>query len=184
MLLRPFYVFEDGQIQNVRVFQHDVPMSVGLIGDDSGSMRPKRKAVTSDALAFVGSSNPQDETFIVNFNEPVSLGLTPDQLFYRRRRETREGRERPTGARNDGALRRNRLWAGSPRKAEPVKKGSQDNASRHNLPQISAELECSDVPVYTIGFFDEFDAAQNPGILRKSRAPRAATLFCPVSSAK
>jgi Ca-activated chloride channel homolog len=115
-----FHVFEDGQIQNIRVFQHDdVPVSVGLIVENSGIMRPKRKAVTSAALAFVRSSNPRDETFVVNFNERVSLGLTPDQSF-----TADAGKLGKDLERRDGALRRNRLWAGSPQKGEPGKKGS------------------------------------------------------------
>src|SRR5579885_3606185 len=57
-----FHVFEDGQLQTIRFFQHeDVPVAVGLVVDNSGSMRSKRKDVTAAALAFVRSSNPHDQ---------------------------------------------------------------------------------------------------------------------------
>jgi Ca-activated chloride channel homolog len=54
-----------------------------------------------------------------------------------------------------------------------------DNASRHNLSQISAVPERSDVPVYTIGLFNEFDADQNPGILRKLARATGGEAFLP-----
>jgi len=65
------------------------------------------------------------------------------------------------------------------RKALIVISDSGDKVSRHNLSQISAELERSDVPVYTIGLFDEFDADQNPGILRKIARTTGGEAFLP-----
>jgi Ca-activated chloride channel family protein len=77
-----FRVFEDGQIQTVRLLQHeDIPVSVGLILDNSTSMGRKRKDVTAAALAFVRTSNPEDGLFVVNFNEHVALGLSAQKLF-------------------------------------------------------------------------------------------------------
>ena len=77
-----FKVLEDGAPQIVRVFEHeDVPVAVGLVVDNSGSMGRKRKEVTAAALAFVRSSNPQDEMFVVNFNERTAFGLPNTELF-------------------------------------------------------------------------------------------------------
>ncbi len=77
-----FHVFENGQPQTIRLFKHeDMPVSVGLVVDNSTSMARKRRDVVLAALEFVHSSNPQDEMFVVNFNERVSLGLPPTQLF-------------------------------------------------------------------------------------------------------
>lgn len=65
-----FKVFEDGVEQKLRVFRReDVPVSMGLIVDNSGSMRRKRKKVEDSAMALVKASNRQDEIFIVNFND-------------------------------------------------------------------------------------------------------------------
>ena len=77
-----FRVFEDGVAQPIRFFQHeDVPVAVGLVVDDSGSMRAKRKDVAAAALAFVRASNPQDQMFVINFNERASFGLPAGQPF-------------------------------------------------------------------------------------------------------
>ena len=65
-----FKVFEDGVEQKLRIFRReDVPVSMGLIVDNSGSMRRKRKKVEDSAVALVKASNRQDEIFIVNFND-------------------------------------------------------------------------------------------------------------------
>jgi len=69
-----FTVYENGQKQEVTVFrQEDVPISLGLIIDNSASMTGKRDQVASAALALVKASNPQDEVFIINFNESAVL---------------------------------------------------------------------------------------------------------------
>src|ERR1035438_5426879 len=63
-----FSVFEDGRSEEIRVFKReDLPVSLGLIIDNSGSMRLKRSSVEAAALALVKDSNLQDEVFIVNF---------------------------------------------------------------------------------------------------------------------
>jgi VWFA-related protein len=65
-----FKVYEDGVEQQLKVFRReDVPVSLGLVIDNSGSMRRKRKKVEDAAMALVKASNPQDEVFIVNFND-------------------------------------------------------------------------------------------------------------------
>src|SRR3954447_278303 len=70
-----FSVLENGVKQEVSVFrQEDVPVSLGLIINNSASMRDKRERVASAALAMVKASNPEDEVFIVNFNEEPTLG--------------------------------------------------------------------------------------------------------------
>src|SRR5262249_18609974 len=69
-----FQVFESGVPQQIKDFKHeDVPISLGLIIDNSGSMREKRQGVESSALALVRDSNPQDEAFVVNFNDEAYL---------------------------------------------------------------------------------------------------------------
>jgi Ca-activated chloride channel family protein len=69
-----FQVYEGGVLQQIKVFKReDVPVSLGLIIDNSGSMREKRQGVESAALALVKDSNPQDEVIVVNFNDEVYL---------------------------------------------------------------------------------------------------------------
>src|SRR5262245_58814273 len=69
-----FQILEDKVLQTIKTCRHeDIPLSVGLVIDNSGSMRNKRERVNSSALAFVRESNPEDETFIVNFDDSAYL---------------------------------------------------------------------------------------------------------------
>ena len=77
-----FEIYEDGIRQSVRLFRHeDIPVTVGLVVDHSGSMRPKLSDVVAAARTFVLSSSPEDQMFVVNFNEKVTMGL-PDALAF------------------------------------------------------------------------------------------------------
>ncbi len=77
-----FRLFEDDRPQVIKDFkQEDVPVSAGILVDNSGSMRDKRLKVNSAAVEFVKASNPDDEVFIVNFNDEAYLdtnGFTSD----------------------------------------------------------------------------------------------------------
>ena len=69
-----FAVFEDGKPQTIISFHHeDIPVAMGIVIDNSGSMREKRAKVNQAALNLVRSSNPQDEVFVVNFNDEYYL---------------------------------------------------------------------------------------------------------------
>jgi Ca-activated chloride channel homolog len=69
-----FKVSEDKSPQTIISLQHqDTPVSIGLLVDDSGSMGSKRAAVASAALDLVKASNPQDETFVINFSDQAYL---------------------------------------------------------------------------------------------------------------
>jgi len=76
-----FTVFENGRPQAISVFRNDdAPVSLGLVIDNSGSMRPLRAGAEAAALAFVRASNPADEVFVVNFADHarVDVPLTAD----------------------------------------------------------------------------------------------------------
>ena len=69
-----FVVYEDGQPQKITSFvRQDIPVSIGIVVDNSGSMRTKRTAVTKAVLNLIQASNPQDEVFVVNFNDDPYL---------------------------------------------------------------------------------------------------------------
>ena len=71
-----FKVFENGAEQAIKVFRReDVPISLGIIIDNSGSMRDKRQKVETASLDLVKASNPQDEVFVVNFNDEAYLDV-------------------------------------------------------------------------------------------------------------
>ncbi len=69
-----FQVYEDGVRQNIISFQHtDLPVSMGLVVDNSGSMYLKRPSVNKSALDLIEASNPQDEAFVVNFSDEAFI---------------------------------------------------------------------------------------------------------------
>jgi len=69
-----FQVFEDGKPQRIISFRReDIPVAIGVVIDNSGSMRDKRPSVNSAALNLVRDSNPQDQVCIVNFNNEYYL---------------------------------------------------------------------------------------------------------------
>jgi Ca-activated chloride channel homolog len=69
-----FQILEDSKPQDITLFKHeDIPVSIGMVIDNSGSMRNKKDKVHSAALSFVKESNPDDETFIVAFEKDAFL---------------------------------------------------------------------------------------------------------------
>jgi Ca-activated chloride channel homolog len=69
-----FKVWEDGVPQTIAAFEHqDLPVSMGILIDNSGSMRDKRAAVNEAALDLVRASNPDDEAFVVNFSDEAYI---------------------------------------------------------------------------------------------------------------
>ncbi len=168
-----FEVFEDGKPQAIRVFTNeDVPVTVGLVIDHSSSMRPKLAEVTVAASSFVKHSNPEDEMFVVNFNERVSLGLPAKVRFTDRIDQLQTA---ITAAPADGqtalydaiAKALGELSAGSrDKKVLIVVSDGGDNASALNRGQIMKLAQRSSAVIYTIGIFDADDPDQNPGLLK------------------
>jgi Ca-activated chloride channel family protein len=73
---KAFKVYENGVEQPIKLFKReDVPISLGIIIDNSGSMREKRQKVEIASVDLVKASNPQDEVFIVNFNDQAYLDV-------------------------------------------------------------------------------------------------------------
>lgn len=79
-----FRVTEDGRPQEISFFtSQDAPVSVGLLIDASGSMLPNRDLVLASGVAFVRTSNPLDEIFVLGFNEYIHAPLPPEAPFTR-----------------------------------------------------------------------------------------------------
>jgi Ca-activated chloride channel homolog len=155
-----FTVFEDGKPQNIISFRHeDIPVSMGIVIDNSGSMREKRDRVNKAAINLVKSSNPQDEVFIVNFNDE----FYNDQDFtsdINKMREALEKVETRGGtalydavvASADHLKRNGKLE----KKVLFVVTDGEDNASRESLEQAIRRLQEENGPtVYTIGLLGE-----------------------------
>jgi VWFA-related protein len=169
-----FVVLEDGVPQTLRVFQReDVPVTVGLVIDHSGSMRRKLADVLAAARLFARSSHPQDQMFVVNFNENVTLGLPPSIGFSNQPEElVRAITRTPAGgatALYDAVLQAHlQLSTGGPdKKALVVISDGGDTASRHTERDMLRVAAQSSAIIYTLGIFDEDDPDQNAGVLKR-----------------
>lgn len=169
-----FKVYEDGKLQDISQFSNaDVPVTVGLVIDESGSMRPKRPDVITAALEFIHDSNPQDEMFVVNFNEKAKFGLPSDVPFSDKTLQLRsalvmgtpEGRTALYDA-IELALQHLTLGRQS-RKALMVVSDGGDNVSSNTKADVMRDALESLTTIYTIGIFDENDPDRNPAVLEK-----------------
>lgn len=69
-----FRVFEDRKQQTISVFKHeDIPVSLGLVIDNSRSIEPRKQRLDAAAVSFVRKSNVDDEAFIVHFDDTARL---------------------------------------------------------------------------------------------------------------
>lgn len=169
-----FHVYEENRLQDIKLFQaEDIPATVGLIIDNSGSMMGKRADVTKAALAFANASNPDDEMFVVKFNEYISLSLPPSIPFTNDLGQIRSAllQTAPAGftALYDAlALGIEHLKDGTrDRKALVVLSDGGDNASHRRLDDVLQIARQSSATIYTIGIYDDADPDRNPGVLRK-----------------
>jgi len=183
-----FRIYEDGVLQQIRHFSHeDIPVAAGIVVDNSGSMGPKRADVIAAALAFAGSSNPQDQMFVVNFNDHVSFGLPRDIPFTDRRDQLERALSsiRTIGMTSfyDGiAAALDHLKDGDrDKKVLILISDGGDNASKHTLAQVIDMAKQSTAIIYTIGIFDEQDGDQNPDVLRHFAKETGGEAFFPES---
>jgi Ca-activated chloride channel homolog len=183
-----FQIYEDGALQPIKHFSHaDIPVTVGLVIDNSGSMRPKRYDVIAAALAFARSSNPQDQMFVVNFNERVSFGLPgtipfTDQVAQLEVALSRTNADGQTALYDAVAAALGHLKRGNrDKKVLIVISDGGDNTSKHTLPQIMAMARQSDAIIYTIGIFDEQDEDRNPHVLKQLAKDTGGEVFLPES---
>jgi VWFA-related protein len=157
-----FQVFEDGVQQTLISFQHtDLPVSIALVVDNSGSMARKRPSVNKSALDLIEASNPQDEAFVVNFSDEAFI----DQEFTSDLDKLREGLSHIES--RGGTALRDAVAASADKLAAEAKNPKQvlilitdgdDNASTLNLEQTIRRVQQLSGPViYTIGllFGDE-----------------------------
>ncbi|MDD5544219.1 MAG: VWA domain-containing protein [Acidobacteriia bacterium] len=181
-----FQVYEDGVLQQITYFTHqDIPVTVGLVVDNSGSMRPKRSEVIAAALAFARSSNSEDQMFVVNFNEHVSFGLPAgmeftDQMAQLEIALSRISANGETALYDAMAAALDHLKKGNrDKKVLIVVSDGGDNASKHTLDQIMAMAIKSDVIIYTLGLFEPDDPDKNPHVLHQFAKATGGKAFLP-----
>jgi VWFA-related protein len=156
------------------VFGHDdLPVTVGLLVDESFSMRPKRSEVLAAAEVFIGGSNRNDEIFVLNFNDSVNRGLPSGVLFSGDLQKLRgalhhgipQGKTRLNDAVAEGL---NILEKGRyEKKALVLITDGGDTASEHTRRQVMDRLERSTATLYAIGIYDEGDPDRDPAFLKK-----------------
>ena len=155
-----FRVYEDKVEQKIALFKReDVPVSMGLVIDNSGSMRDKRPRVNEAALTFVEASNPQDEAFVVNFNDDFYLDLDKD--FTNSIPELKEALER-IDSRGSTALydaiigSLDHLKKGTKdKKVLLVITDGEDNSSHFSLERTIREIQKTNTVIYTIGLLGD-----------------------------
>src|SRR6266436_5709893 len=155
-----FRVYEDKVEQKLSIFKReDIPVSMGLVIDNSGSMRDKRPRVNEAALTLVQNSNPQDEAFVVNFNDDFYLDLDKD--FSSSIPELKEALER-IDSRGSTALydaiigSLDHLKKGvKEKKVLLIVTDGEDNTSRNSLEKTLREIQKTSTVIYTIGLLGQ-----------------------------
>src|ERR1700722_15002279 len=155
-----FRVLEDKAEQKLSVFKReDIPVSMGLVIDNSGSMRDKRPRVNAAAITLVEASNPQEEAFVVNFNDDFYLDLDKD--FSNSVPELKEALERIDSRGSTalydaiiGSLDHLKKASKDKRVLLIVSDGEEKN-SHNSLDKTIREVQKTDTVIYTIGLLSE-----------------------------
>jgi Ca-activated chloride channel family protein len=179
---KAFHVYENGAEQPIKkVLREDVPVSMGLIVDNSGSMRTKRQRVEASALALVKASNPHDEVFIVNFNDEAFL----DQPFTSEIKELERGLAKIDS--RGGTAMRDAIRMSIDYLKENAKKDKKvlvvvtdgdDNNSSGTLENLVKAAQQSEVLIYTVGLLSEEEKRE------AKRATRALNAIADATGAK
>jgi VWFA-related protein len=183
-----FKIFENKVEQRVSIFQaQDVPVTVGLIVDNSGSIRRKKPEIVTAALTFVKHSNRDDEVFVVNFNDRVLMGLPDDMPFSGDINMLRQA------LLSNPAQGRTALYDALKTGLEHLDKGrldkktlvlvsdGGDNMSTTTKDEIMRMAEQSHVTIYAVGLYDENAKDKDPGFLKDLARITGGEAFLPHS---
>jgi Ca-activated chloride channel family protein len=169
-----FRVFEDGQLQKLTVFEEgDTPVTVGLIVDHSRSMGGKLQDVVAAVYSFAHLSNPQDEMFVVDFNDDVLAELMKGKAFSNDPKEleqavtavTARGRTALYDAVSEGL--HHLQYGHLEKKALVIISDGGDNASHLKYSQVLAQARHSQALIYAVGLVGSDVEEENPGLLRR-----------------
>jgi VWFA-related protein len=155
-----FQVYENGVQQDIKVFKReDVPVSMGLIVDNSGSMRDKREKVKDASLALVKDSNPHDEVFVVNFNDEAYLDTKDFTSDIKEMEEALSKIDSRGGTAMRDAIRMSidhmKEKARKDKRVLVVVTDGNDNASMISLENLVKSAQQSEVLIYTIGLLSD-----------------------------
>lgn len=170
---KSFRVFEDKVEQKVSLFSHeDIPLTLGLVVDNSGSMREKRAQVSAAAMTFVKTSNPQDEAFVVNFNDEYYLDTDGEFTNDQQNMSDALARidSRGSTALYDAVIGSlNHLKKGhKDRRVLLLVTDGEDTASRSSFADAIRAAEKSNATIYAIGVFSQDDRKTDKKMIRNS----------------
>ncbi len=156
-----FQVYENDVRQKLTLFRReDVPVSLGILVDNSGSMRDKRRQVNAAALDFVKASNPEDEVFIVNFNDEAFLD-TPFTSDLPRLQDGLQRIDSRGGTALYDAVGMSLDYledeAERDKRVVLIVTDGEDNASRATLEALVRRLQESETVIYAVGLLSEED---------------------------
>ena len=186
-----FRVLENRRPQEISFFNNqDAPVTVGLLIDASGSMAPNRSMVIAASMAFSKAMNPQDEFFVLGFNEHIHTPLPAEKPFTNSEPALRIALVQAIKARGQTAIY-NAVNAG----LDYVQKGGferqvlivvsdgGDNASDTTRAQVLANAQASNAVIYTIALVDPMDPEADPGFLRQLSDATGGVAFKPKNAA-
>ena len=185
-------MLENRRPQEISFFNsQDAPVTVGLLIDASGSMAPNRSMVIAASMAFSKAMNPQDEFFVLGFNEHIHTPLPAEKPFTNSEPALRIALVQAIKARGQTAIY-NAVNAG----LDYVQKGGferqvlivvsdgGDNASGTTRAQVLANAQASNAVIYTIALVDPMDPEADPGFLRQLSESTGGVAFKPKNAAE
>jgi Ca-activated chloride channel family protein len=156
-----FKVYEEDVLQELKYFRRqDIPVSLGILVDNSGSMRDKRRQVNTAAVDFVKASNPKDEAFIVNFNDEGFLDSPFTSDVPRLQDALQRIDARGGTALYDAVgmsldyLKEKAKWD---KRVLLIVTDGEDNASMLDLERLVRRLQEGDTVIYAVGLLSEED---------------------------
>jgi VWFA-related protein len=180
-----FNIFEDRKLQDISFFSgEDSAATIGLVIDASNSMLPKWNNVRDAVTAFAHTSNPQDEMFIVQFNEKLfwpmrNKDFTNDAADLERAMNGLV----PSGTTAlydaiESALEHSKRGKYEKKVFDVVSDG-EDNSSEQSLDPLLLELQKANVTLYTVGLYERGATDKNPKVLRQLAAATGGEAFFP-----
>lgn len=182
-----FLVYEDNRPQTISFFSSaDAPATIGLLIDNSTSMATKRDRVIASVVSFAGLSNPEDEIFVLAFNESVLQAWAPrvinesdiqDLSATLQQQIAARGKTALYDAIEGGLTRLSR--ARHTRQVLVIVSDGSDNASRTDIDTMLSRAQSSSAMIYTVALTDPVDRDANPKLLKRISTLTGGESFSP-----
>jgi len=183
-----FQVSEDDVLQRITFFSNeDVPVAVGLVVDNSGSMIARRAMVLAGTKAFASSSHPEDEVFAIVFNEHIRHGLPAAMAFTQSAPQIEAAVTKfPPGGRtalHDAVIEglEHLEEASHQKRVLIVLSDGDDNASTHSADVMLERAARSNALIYTISTAELGSGDGNSKLLKKLAQRSGGAAYSPTS---